>query len=49
LGAPQIKPSKDAMLSGISPERLDTLLIAAATVTATLVAFAMIWFALFVF
>jgi hypothetical protein len=37
------------MLSGITPERFDALLIAAAAVTTTIVAFAMVWFALFVF
>jgi hypothetical protein len=37
------------MLSGITPERFDALLFAAATVTAALVAVAMIWFAVFVF
>ncbi len=37
------------MLSGITPERFDALLFAVATVTTALVAFAMIWFALFVF
>jgi hypothetical protein len=37
------------MLSNISPERFDTLLVTAAAVTTAIVAFAMIWFALFVF
>jgi hypothetical protein len=37
------------MLSNISPERFDALLVAAAAVTTTVVAFAMIWFALFIF
>ena len=37
------------MLSNISPERFDALLVAAAAVTAAIVAFAMIWIALFVF
>jgi len=37
------------MLTEITPERLDALLFAAATVTTTLVAVAMIWFAVFVF
>jgi hypothetical protein len=37
------------MLSGITPERFDALLIAAASVTTALVAVAMIWFAVFVF
>ena len=43
-----ISQSKDAMLSNISPERLDALLVAAAAVTTAIVAFAMIWIALFV-
>ena len=43
------QPSKGAMLTEITPERLDALLFAAATVTTTLVAVAMIWFAVFVF
>jgi hypothetical protein len=37
------------MLSRITPERLDTLLLAAAAVTTTIVAFALIWLAMFVF
>jgi hypothetical protein len=44
--APSAKP-KDAMLSNISPERLDALLVAVAAVTTAIVAFAMIWIALF--
>ena len=37
------------MLSNISPERFDALLVAAAAVTTAIVAFTMIWIALFVF
>jgi hypothetical protein len=37
------------MLSNISPERFDALLVAAATVATAIVAFAMIWIALFAY
>jgi len=37
------------MLSGISPERFDALLVTAAAAPTAIVAFALIWFALFVF
>ncbi len=37
------------MLSRITPERFDTLLLALAAITTTVIAFALIWLAMFVF